>query len=223
MSRETFLTPEGFELPKRLILPDVRDFADLFEYVSEWDFQHMTGYDPDLRVVVSNVTIGPFLTAKLLPSGTRHMAIRPTPATQAALDGCWSTGTVSFDLIYHKNNDRVLVTAKENQMILSHYLAYIDLATIPAVPDEPAGQYAIKVDGEEIDHADTRPEAKRNRDTVIYGEIGTEANTTIEPRSVDTKRVGRTGVVWHSTAKDIEPRHAPMCTGTHAPGEPCSR
>jgi nucleoside-triphosphatase THEP1 len=41
--------------------------------------------------------------------------------------------------------------------------------------------YVIKVDGEEIDHADTRAEARRARDTIIYGEIGTEENTTIEP------------------------------------------
>jgi predicted RNA-binding Zn-ribbon protein involved in translation (DUF1610 family) len=55
-------------------------------------------------------------------------------------------------------------------------------AALADAPDE-YGKYAIKVDGEEIDHADTKAEAKRNRDTVIYGEIGTEANTTIEPRS----------------------------------------
>jgi hypothetical protein len=54
-------------------------------------------------------------------------------------------------------------------------------AALADAPDEH-GKYAIKVDGEEIDHADTKAEAKRNRDTIIYGEIGTEANTTIERR-----------------------------------------
>lgn len=48
--------------------------------------------------------------------------------------------------------------------------------------DPPSGKYAIKVDGEEIDHADTRAEAKRYRDTIVYGGIGTEDNTTIERR-----------------------------------------
>lgn len=45
-----------------------------------------------------------------------------------------------------------------------------------------AGRYVIKVDGEEIDHADSMTEARRNRDAIIYGGIGTEANTTIEQR-----------------------------------------
>ncbi len=48
--------------------------------------------------------------------------------------------------------------------------------------DTPAGEYAIKVDGEEIDHADTPAEARRARDTINYGGIGTEGSTTIEPR-----------------------------------------
>lgn len=41
-------------------------------------------------------------------------------------------------------------------------------------------KYVIKVDGEEIDHADSMSDAERARNTIIYGEIGTEANTTIE-------------------------------------------
>ncbi len=45
-----------------------------------------------------------------------------------------------------------------------------------------SGVYAIRVDGEEIDHADTSAKAKRHRDTIIYGEIGTPDNTTIERR-----------------------------------------
>lgn len=46
-----------------------------------------------------------------------------------------------------------------------------------------SGKFAIKVNGEEIDHAETRAEATRNRNTIIYGGIGTEANTTIEPKT----------------------------------------
>jgi hypothetical protein len=52
-----------------------------------------------------------------------------------------------------------------------------------AIHEPLSGKYAIKVDGEEIDHADTRAEANRARNTIIYGELGTEDNTTIEPRS----------------------------------------
>jgi hypothetical protein len=192
---ETFTTPEGFELPKRLLLPDVRDFADLFEYVREWDHATMTAKDgvipkPDLvptPVLVDNMRIGPFLSFRRTG---RCLAIRPTPATVAAVATpsekfatIRNEGTVGFELIEHTHTGRVLVTAKENQALSSHYLAYIDPATIPAVPEKPAGNYAIKVDGEEIDHADTPAEAGRARNTIIYGEIGTEGNTTIEPRN----------------------------------------
>lgn len=53
-----------------------------------------------------------------------------------------------------------------------------------SVPDEPRSKFMITVDGEEIDHADTMSEAIRNRDTILYGEIGIEANTKIEKRSL---------------------------------------
>jgi hypothetical protein len=46
-----------------------------------------------------------------------------------------------------------------------------------------SGAYVVLVDGEEIDHADTRAAASRARDTVIYGGIGTEANTVVRRRA----------------------------------------
>jgi hypothetical protein len=55
-------------------------------------------------------------------------------------------------------------------------------ATHKPSSDEPLSKFVIKVDGEEMDHADTMSEAKRHRDTIIYGGIGTPENTTIEPR-----------------------------------------
>ena len=48
----------------------------------------------------------------------------------------------------------------------------------------PSGAFVIRVNGEEIDHADTRAEAERARDTIIYGGIGTAENTTVERRRV---------------------------------------
>lgn len=168
---ESFTTPEGFELPKPLLLPEVRDFAELFEYLREWDHATMTGNpivsNPELvpkGVLAGNVVFGPLLSAKL-PAGQRTMAIRPTSATVAALDGAWSDGRVSFELIYHRNNNRILVLAKENQMIRSHYLAYIGLGTIP---EGPAGTHVVN--GEEINHADSPAEAKRNRAAEPHGQ-----------------------------------------------------
>lgn len=40
--------------------------------------------------------------------------------------------------------------------------------------------YLIKVDGEEMDHADSLREAQTSRDTLIYGGLGTMKNITIE-------------------------------------------
>lgn len=267
---ETFRTPEGFDLPKPLLLPDVRDFTDLFEVVREWDFATMSAISgvvprPDLVPIpprVDELNIGPFLSLNV-DGVKRSLAIRATPLVVNALAEPSDTfttirhdGQISFELIEHKANGRVLVVANHNALARSQYVAYIDPANIPApstapeagtgrevppingfvrgylaqaaaqaradgvdtetqdaldaiarlginVPvtdsDPPAGTLVIKVNGEEMDHADSLPEARRLRDTVIYGGIGTEANTTIEPRSkVDTKRVGRTGVVWHS-------------------------
>lgn len=196
---ESFTTPEGFALPKRLLLPDVRDFAALFEYVREWDPHTMnpiSGVTPRYDLVpmpalVDNMQIGPYLSVKLTGGSSRGIAIQPTKITVDALAEPSPTyaaivneGTISFELIEHRNNGRVLVTAKNNNSTRSQYLAYIDPATIPPAPaEEQHGNYAIKVDGEEIDHADTRPKANTARDTIIYGGIGTEANTTIEPRT----------------------------------------
>jgi hypothetical protein len=45
--------------------------------------------------------------------------------------------------------------------------------------------YVINVNGEEIDHVDTLAKAKRARNTIIYGGIGTEDNITIEKRKRD--------------------------------------
>lgn len=70
--------------------------------------------------------------------------------------------------------------ASELSAIVKHHVTVTERMSDPT---ETHGNFAIKVDGEEIDHADTRAEAKHHRDTILYGEIGTEANTTIEPRS----------------------------------------
>jgi hypothetical protein len=46
----------------------------------------------------------------------------------------------------------------------------------------PASRYVITVNGEEIDHADTRAAANRARDAIINGGIGTMANTAVTKR-----------------------------------------
>lgn len=52
----------------------------------------------------------------------------------------------------------------------------------PGEPGEVRPLYVITIDGEEIDHADTLALARRARDTIIYGGIGTLQNTAIVPR-----------------------------------------
>jgi hypothetical protein len=150
LSTESFRTPEGFELPKRLLLPDVRTFGELFTYVREWDHATMTSgprqADATLiprSVRVDLMDIGPFLSGTI--GGVRRaMAIVATTATVNALatpSPLFATlvheGVMSFELFEHKANGRVLVTAQINTLSSSLYVAYIDPASIPAPGEAP--------------------------------------------------------------------------------------
>lgn len=140
MSTETYRTPEGFELHRPLVFPDVRDFAELFTFERWWDYatmNHKNGYPQADKP--ENITregfereVSRFASVRHLP-GRGSMMVTPTPLV---LDATFSDefaffDRVSFELIYHARTDRVLVVADASQIIASRYLAYIDPATIP--------------------------------------------------------------------------------------------
>ena len=159
---ETYTTPEGFELHRPLLLPDARSFADVLEYCGEWGGRMDGGYEgtrPEPRHIPEETPadasswersawrndgrneIGPYCTVDLSQHGGPHfrsIAVRATDATMTALEGRIVTpdDTISFRVIAHEGTGRALVIAEHGYIIGSHYLAYIDPATIPPYPHE---------------------------------------------------------------------------------------
>lgn len=152
-----YKTPEGFELYKPLIFPDVRDFSELFTFERAWDYatmNHKNGYaQPDTP---KNIGRGYFETSRrgyFHPEGDsdktvgRFMSTRDldlpslmvTP-TEKLLRKIFDDSNdfaffdhVSFEAIYHESNDRVLIVASASGIIASRWLAYINPATMPTV------------------------------------------------------------------------------------------
>jgi hypothetical protein len=142
---DTYTTPEGFELHRPLLFPDVRAFSDLFTFERFWDFatmNHKSGY-PQAETPATITREGwerevsRFCSVRNLPNGY-HMQVTPT---DMVLDRIYADESeyldfaffdrVEFELIYHGSNNRVLVVADASQIIASRYLAYIDPATVP--------------------------------------------------------------------------------------------
>jgi hypothetical protein len=132
-----------------ILLPDAQSFADVLEYVSEWDPTRPTppriirhgdvprgrqGYAAQQR----GNEIGPYCSVDLSQlGGPRHrgIAVRATDATIAALRPQIVTpdDTLSFKLIGHSDG-RVLVVVQHGYIIGSHWLAFIAPETIPEYP-----------------------------------------------------------------------------------------
>lgn len=160
---EMYQTPEGFELSRPLLLPDALSFADVLEYLGEWD--RFKDHEPEPRVIGIEIgnrrkgnAIGPYCTLERVHGVERRtIAVRATDATMNVLDDRIVTDddTLSFRLIAHERSGRVLVILEHGYIIGSHYLAYIDPATIPAYPYERRDERyraicdAIKDDGKD--------------------------------------------------------------------------
>lgn len=145
---EEYYTPEGHYLPRPLLLPDVRDFSELLEYVSEWDFatmSHLAGVppQPDRRpapVMIGDNEVGPYCTVD--DGVKRHRGIAVI-AKQPVIDAVKNRivtddDHLSFKVIVHTERNRALVILDHGYIIGSHWLAYIDPTTIPAPAKVPA-------------------------------------------------------------------------------------
>lgn len=148
MQDTMYATPEGFELYRPLLLPDARTFADVLTYVREWDHATMTGAggrvpEPDLVPLARTIgrnALGPFCTIKTLAGGVgpamsrRSVAVVATDAVLKVIRPRIVTPDdhLSFKVIEHQGTGRALVIAEHGYIIGSHWLAYIDPATIPA-------------------------------------------------------------------------------------------
>jgi hypothetical protein len=148
--------------PRTVLLPDVRDFADVLTYVAEWDHDHKPDVSPrDVmasgpgRALVTGILsigrdlgmpfasddpaarnkIGPFCTIDGHETQRRSIAVT---ATELAIDAIaprlvTDDDRLSFAVHVHADG-RALVVAQHSQIIGSHWLAFVDPATLPAYP-----------------------------------------------------------------------------------------
>jgi hypothetical protein len=139
-SDEGFTTPEGHWLPRAILLPDVRSFDEVLTYVREWDYDGMRdGTVPrPAPALIDENEIGPYCTVNARGDRYRGIAVQ---ARQNVLDVVaprivTPDDHLSFEIIEHKDRNRALVILSHNYIIGSHWLAYIDPATIPARPEK---------------------------------------------------------------------------------------
>lgn len=139
---DTYKTPEGFDLPKPLVFPDVRSFGELFTVDRVWDFatmNHRNGYPQpdtpeDLRrpaPLDDHKIVGRFLSARRL-EGVPNLMVTPKPLL---LDKVWQDESegldfaffdrIGWEAIYHEANDRVLIVASASSIIASRWIAYV--------------------------------------------------------------------------------------------------
>ena len=137
---QTYTTPEGFELYRRLLLPDARSFAEVLTAERSWNFatmNHKNGVrqaetPEEIKLLGLSRVVSRFCAVRNLP-GRSHLQVTPTAATLALLEGDEFSffDRIGFEVIYHESNDRCLVTASASGIIASRWLAYIDAESVP--------------------------------------------------------------------------------------------
>lgn len=142
---DDYRTPEGFTLHRPLLMPDVRDFAEVLIAERRWNFATMnhkngrpqTETPAEVEVPGRERTVSRFCSVRNLP-GRYHMQVSPTTRTLELIssDDFAFFDRVSFEAIYHPANDRVLIVADASQIIASRYLAYVDPATVPTFEED---------------------------------------------------------------------------------------
>lgn len=139
---ETYRTPEGFELPKPLLFPDVRDFGQLFTVERAWNFATMSHRNgrpqadtpEDLRrpaPLDDHKIVGRFLATRRM-EGVPNLMVTPKPLL---LDKIWQDESkgldfaffdrIGWEAIYHEGSDRVLIVASASGIIASRWVAYV--------------------------------------------------------------------------------------------------
>ena len=135
-----------------ILLPDAGTFAEVLEYVREWDHYDMThtagerrrpGLVPAPRLIGEN-EIGPFATLELEQLASleleqparRSFAVRATDEVLEVLAPRIVTPDdhLSFRLIGHASSGRVAVFCQHGYISGSHWLANVDPASLPAYP-----------------------------------------------------------------------------------------
>lgn len=157
---DAWQTPEGFILTRRLLLPDVRSFEELLTYHGEWDAPPSVRPRPLSRVLPGANRLSPYCTVDLSQlGGPAHRSLMATP-TGIVLDVLCDRIVTDADelhvsIVGHAETNRALVIVQHGQIIGSHWVAYIDPATVPAYP------YAQRDERVRVVHRDLRRQGRR--------------------------------------------------------------
>lgn len=146
-----FCTRDGVTLTKRVHLPQLATFDDVFEAWEPWDDATMSarngGYTaegqkrraPYTVHLPGGTELGPYCSVDLsqIGGGSRFgqsLAVRPTQEVREALAGLMSMDDrASWKLIAHKATGRVLVIAQHGFISGGPWVAYIDPDTVPRI------------------------------------------------------------------------------------------
>jgi hypothetical protein len=121
---------------RRLLLPDVTDFADVLEYLGEYQYRDRRGESATGAIIGGNI-VSTFCSVDLSQlEGPKHRTIevRPTELAVTAVAPRIVTDDdrMAWKIIAHRDTGLALVILEHGQIIGSHWVAYIDPATIPA-------------------------------------------------------------------------------------------
>lgn len=156
MSGLVYVTPEGYELARELLLPDARSFLDVFELASVWKYGNEHAYAPVLlpagpvgdtleailglaglppKDPASRNEVGPYCSVQAR-TASWALDVVPRPAVLEAVAPRLVTpdDRLSWEIIEHSATGRALVLLQHGRIIGSHWVAYIDPATIPGRP-----------------------------------------------------------------------------------------
>lgn len=135
-----FAAEVKIELIRKVILPDVTRFEDLFEYVAEWDHDRMSNsgkhYQPSLlppqQMVAPEVRLGPFMSIRLRGQDSRSLMVIAKPVLVEALTTDYlNFDSLSYQLIGPHANGKILVLVEHLHSNISHSMAYIDVDSLP--------------------------------------------------------------------------------------------
>lgn len=141
MYDQMYETPEGFLLAKRLLLPDVRSFTELFTAVEPWSYSRMNhGPGAPEHTPHGGNFLDEFCSVRIFgrtsnSDGNCHLRVKPTQATlDAVVSDAGFAGWgyyMSWEVIEHSERGRCLVIANITQLISNRWLAYVDPASVP--------------------------------------------------------------------------------------------
>jgi protein-L-isoaspartate O-methyltransferase len=224
-----------------------RDFADVLEYLGEWENEDGAAAPrsevrcaPAGRMLGGN-QVGPYCAITLTQlGGPNHRAIaaRATDATLDALRPLVVTDndTLHFQLVGHEQAGRVLVIVRHGKILGDHWLAYVEPDTLPPYPYAQRDE-RVEETCQSLRDSGHTPYMRRLEDGVIEvepSERGTKIKTSIDAVGAVTRTWGNgrsivepprdsDEAIRAAAQLDRHPPHRPQATSVgEANGRPAS-